>query len=215
MAQFAQIEIKSSSRTAACSPLSQGTRTVVWLQSSTLIWMLIECAVSLYGTVSANSPALLAFGADSFVELLSATVVLLAIVPSFPLTKDRAARLAGILLFVLAGVVALVTLLAFVSGVTPETSCIGIVITLAALVVMPLLAWAKRRTARLTNNRALAADAMQSATCAYLAAITLAGLAINAIWHIHWVDSAAALLALPILIIEGRRALRGESCGCC
>jgi divalent metal cation (Fe/Co/Zn/Cd) transporter len=190
-------------------------RQVAWLQGITLAWMLIECGVSFYGAISAHSPALLAFGADSFVELLSATVVLLAIVPSFPLTKDRAARLAGILLFVLAGVVALVTLFAFVSGVTPETSCSGIVITLAALVVMPLLAWAKRRTARLTNNRALAADAVQSATCAYLAALTLVGLAINAIWHIHWVDSAAALLALPILVIEGRRALRGESCDCC
>jgi divalent metal cation (Fe/Co/Zn/Cd) transporter len=80
---------------------------------------------------------------------------------------------------------------------------------------MPMLAWAKRKAAQRTNNRALAADAVQSATCAYLAAITLIGLAINAIWHIHWVDSAAALLALPILIVEGRRALRGESCGCC
>jgi divalent metal cation (Fe/Co/Zn/Cd) transporter len=190
-------------------------RQVAWLQGITLAWMLIECGVSFYGAISAHSSALLAFGADSFVELLSATVVLLAIVPSFPLTKDRAARLAGILLFVLAAVVALVTLLAFVSGVSPEASCSGIVITLAALVVMPTLAWAKRRTARLTNNRALAADAVQSATCAYLAAMTLAGLAINAIWHIHWVDSAAALLASPILVIEGRRALRGESCGCC
>jgi hypothetical protein len=56
---------------------------------------------------------------------------------------------------------------------------------------MPILAWAKRRTARLRNNRALAVDAVQSATCAYLAAVTLGGLAINAIWHIHWVDSVA------------------------
>jgi divalent metal cation (Fe/Co/Zn/Cd) transporter len=199
----------------ACSPPMKTVRQVAWLQGITLAWMLIECGVSFYGAISAHSPALLAFGADSFVELLSATVVLLAIVPSFPLTKDRAARLAGILLFVLAGVVALVTLLAFVSGVTPETSCSGIVITLAALVVMPLLAWAKRRTARLTNNRALAADAVQSAPCAYLAAVTLVGLAINAIWHIHWVDSAAALLVFPILPIEGRRALRGGSCRCC
>jgi divalent metal cation (Fe/Co/Zn/Cd) transporter len=190
-------------------------RRVAWLQGITLAWMLIECGVSFYGAISANSPALLVFGADSFVELLSATVVLLAIVPSFPLTKDCAAQLTGILLFVLAGVVVLVTLFEFVSGVTPETSCSGIVITLAALVVMPILAWAKRRTARLTDNRALAADAVQSATCAYLAALTLAGLAINAIWHMHWVDSAEALLALPILVIEGRRALRGESCGCC
>jgi divalent metal cation (Fe/Co/Zn/Cd) transporter len=199
----------------ACSPPISMARQIAWLQVVTLVWMLIECGVSIYGAVTANSPALLAFGADSFVELLSATVVLLAIVPSFPLARDRAARLTGILLFVLAGVVALVTFLAFVSGVTAETSCSGIVITFAALVVMPVLAWAKRKTARLTNNRALAADAVQSATCAYLAAVTLAGLAINAIWHIHWVDSAAALLALPILVIEGRRALRGESCGCC
>ena len=61
----------------------------------TLVWMLAECGVSLYGAISAHSPVLLAFGADSFVELLSATVALLAIIPSFPLTKDRAARLAG------------------------------------------------------------------------------------------------------------------------
>ena len=215
MAHVIQTEIKSSSGKAACSAVSQGTRTLVWLQSITLIWMLVECSISLYGAISAHSPALLAFGADSFVELLSATVVLLAIAPSFPFTKDRATRLAGILLFVIAGIVALIASLTLAYGVTPETSCSGIAITLAALIVMPLLAWGKRRIARLTNNRALAADAVQSATCAYLAAITLAGLAINAAWHIHWVDSAAALLALPILIVEGRRALRGESCGCC
>jgi hypothetical protein len=63
--------------------------------------MLIECGVSFYGAISAHSSALLAFGADSFAELLSATVVLLAIVPSFPLARDRAARLAGILLLFL------------------------------------------------------------------------------------------------------------------
>jgi divalent metal cation (Fe/Co/Zn/Cd) transporter len=73
----------------------------------------------------------------------------------------------------------------------------------------------KRKVSKRTNNRALAADPVQSATCAYLAAVTLTALAINAIWHIRWVDSAAAMLTLPILIVEGRRALRGESCGCC
>jgi divalent metal cation (Fe/Co/Zn/Cd) transporter len=201
--------------TATCSSHPHSPRGVVWLQSVTLAWMLAECGVSLYGAISAHSPALLSFGADSFIELLSAAVVLLAILPSFPLAKARAARLAGILLFVLAGVVALVTVLSLLYRVRPETSCSGIAITLAALVVMPILAWAKRRTAKRTNNRALAADAVQSATCAYLAAITLVGLAINAVWHISWVDSAAAILALPILIVEGRRALRGESCGCC
>jgi divalent metal cation (Fe/Co/Zn/Cd) transporter len=198
-----------------CSIPEKTNHRVLWLQSITLVWMLVECGVSLYGAVSSHSPALLAFGADSFVELLSATVVLLAIIPSFPLTNNRAARFAGILLFVLAGAIALLAALALVYRVSPETSCSGIAITIAALVVMPMLAWAKRKAAQRTNNPALAADAVQSATCAYLAAITMTGLAINAIWHIHWFDSAAALLGLPILIVEGRRALRGGSCGCC
>jgi divalent metal cation (Fe/Co/Zn/Cd) transporter len=212
--QFIQTEVHPHRR-RACSPPATMTGTIAWLQGITLVWMLVECGVSLYGAVTAQSPALLAFGADSLVELLSATVVLLALVPSFPLTKDRAAQLAGILLFVLAGVVALVTVLSLLYRVIPQTSCSGIAVTVAALIVMPILAWAKRRTAQRINNRALAADAVQSATCAYLAATTLTGLAINALWHVSWMDSAAALLALPILIVEGRRALRGESCGCC
>jgi divalent metal cation (Fe/Co/Zn/Cd) transporter len=225
VAQHIKAGIHSSSTSMGCSSTANTTpanatsanttHQVLWIQGITLVWMLAECGVSIFGAISAHSPALLAFGADSFVELLSAAVVLLAIIPSFPLTKDRAARMAGILLFALAGMVVLVTLLSLLYRVKPEASYSGIAITLAALIVMPILAWAKRRVARRTNNRALAADAVQSATCAYLAAVTLAGLAINAIWHIHWVDSAAALLALPILLIEGRRALRGESCGCC
>lgn len=215
MALFTHTETHVLNGTVVCSSPPRAARQIIWLQVITLLWMLVECGVSLYGAISAHSTALLAFGADSFVELLSATVVLLALFPSFPLTKDRATRLAGMLLFVLAGMVALVALLSLVYHVRPEVSCSGIGITLAALVVMPILAWAKRRIARHTNNRALAADAVQSATCAYLAAVTLAGLAINAIWNIHWTDSAAALLALPILVVEGRRAFRGESCGCC
>jgi len=66
-----------------------------------------------------------------------------------------------------------------------------------------------------TLDKALAADATQSATCAYLAAVTLAGLLIFAVWHIAWVDTVAALAAIPILVVEGRRAWRGEGCGCC
>src|ERR1700676_2128506 len=92
VAQFIQPDADSGDRTTCSSPATM-TGTITWLQGITLVWMLVECGVSLYGAVTARSPALLAFGADSFVELLSATVVLLAFVPSFPLTKDRAARL--------------------------------------------------------------------------------------------------------------------------
>jgi divalent metal cation (Fe/Co/Zn/Cd) transporter len=79
---------------------------------------------------------------------------------------------------------------------------------------MPVLAALKRRQARRMENTALAADATQSATCAYLAAVTLAGLGIHAVWHLSWIDPVAALAAVPILLVEGRRTWRGESCGC-
>jgi divalent metal cation (Fe/Co/Zn/Cd) transporter len=187
---------------------------VLWLQGVTMVWMLVECIVSLYAAKTAHSVALLAFGSDSVIELLSAGVALLSFIPSFPITKNRAAHWAGVLLFALAAVIALTAILALARGVRPEASYSGIGITIAALIVMPVLAWFKRKAAHATANRALAADAVQSYTCAYLAGATLAGLAINAVSHIHWVDAAAAVAALPILIIEGRNAMRGESCGC-
>ena len=97
----------------------------------------------------------------------------------------------------------------------PETSRLGIGITVAALIVMPILARLKRREARRSNNAALAADAVQSAACAYLALIALAGLGMNALLHIAWFDSLAALAAIPFLLKEGRAAWNGKACGCC
>jgi divalent metal cation (Fe/Co/Zn/Cd) transporter len=97
----------------------------------------------------------------------------------------------------------------------PEVSRAGIAITIAALIAMPILAKLKRREAHRSRNAALAADAVQSATCAYLAMIVLAGLACNAMFHIPWIDSVAALAAIPLLIKEGRSAWKGHACGCC
>ena len=198
----------------ACSSRDT-SRSVIWLQMVTLVWMLVECGVALVSAQRARSPVLLAFGSDSLVELLSATAVLLQFLPAFPLSRTHAARAAGILLFVLSAVVAITGLLAILWGAQPEISVSGMVITLAALIAMPALAAKKRSLARQTNDRALAADAVQSATCAYLAGITLVGLGANAVFHLRWVDSFAALIAVPILLLEGRRAMRGESCGCC
>ena len=189
-------------------------RQVIWLQVVTLAWMLIECGLALVAAWRAQSPALLAFGADSVVELLSATVVLCQFVPAIALSRARAARLAGMLLFVLAGGVTVTSGVALIGGVEPGPSWLGIGVTVAALIAMPLLSGAKRRAARRLHNRALAADAVQSATCAFLAAITLFGLALNAAFSVPWIDPAAALVAVPIICREGRRALRGAVCGC-
>jgi divalent metal cation (Fe/Co/Zn/Cd) transporter len=184
------------------------------LQIITLIWMLAECVIALAAAWRARSPVLLAFGVDSFVELLSAFVVLLQFVPRFTISENRASRLAGILLFTLAGVVTFTSGLALFREIRPETSWMGIGIAITALIVMPVLSRAKRNAGKATGNRALAADAAQSATCAYLAAITLAGLALNAVFHIRWIDPVAALVAVPIICMEGRKALQGEACAC-
>jgi divalent metal cation (Fe/Co/Zn/Cd) transporter len=174
--------------------------------------MMLECGASLWAASRAHSIALLAFSADSLVELLSAVVVLLQFLPRFPLRKAHADRAASILLFLLALVVVIIARLARARPM--ETSYLGIAVTALALIAMPVLAWMKRRQARKINNPALAADATQSATCAYLAAVTLAGLAAYALWHIRLIDTVAALAAVPIILVEARRAWRGEGCAC-
>jgi divalent metal cation (Fe/Co/Zn/Cd) transporter len=209
LVQLGTVRAESNHRTARPS------RTVLWLQLVTLAWMLVECGVSLYAANMAHSAALLAFGSDSLVELMSASVVLSQCIPGIVIAERRANRVAGGLLFLLALVVAATAIGSLALRAKPQTSPVGMAITVAALLAMPLLAWLKRREARRTHHTALAADALQSATCAYLAFITLAGLAINAVFHIAWIDSVAALLAVPILLWDGRSAWRGQTCACC
>ncbi len=174
--------------------------------------MVIECALALFSAWRARSPVLLAFGADSLIELMSALVVLLQFVPRFALSTARATRLAGILLFVLAAVITMSSALALWQQVRPDTSWIGIGVTLAALALMPALSSAKRRAGKTARNAALTADAVQSATCGYLAGITLAGLVLNALLHIRWIDPAAALVAVPVICLEGKKAFEGKVC---
>src|ERR1700678_3480 len=208
------VQIGSQPRTTSCPPV-QRSHAVLWIQGVTLAWMLIECGASLYAATAAHSPAMLAFGSDSLVELLSATLVLVQFSSPTMVSEKKAARIAGALLFVLAAVVASTALLSLALHLRPETSHLGMLVTIAALIAMPILATLKRREARRTNNVALAADAVQSATCAYLALVTLTGLTVNAAFHIPWVDSVAALIAVPILFHEGRSAWQGHACGCC
>ena len=215
MSDFAQLGAEPSETiTARCSPL-RPSAAVLWLQGITLIWMMAECGLSLYAAATAHSPAMLAFGSDSLVELLSAGAVLLQFLPRLSISERNAGRAAGVLLFALALIVCVSATASLVLRLHPETSRLGIGVTLAALVVMPLLARWKRMEARRSGNSALAADAVQSATCAYLAFIALAGLAMNALFHIAWFDSLAALASIPLLLKEGRAAWKGQACGRC
>jgi divalent metal cation (Fe/Co/Zn/Cd) transporter len=215
MPELVQIGIRPSKPATACAPNARPRTQVFWLQGVSLAWMLVEFGVSAYAAITAHSPAMLAFGSDSLVELMSAAVVLLQWVPGVSISERKATRTASVLLFVLAFVVAGTALTSLALRLRPEASRAGIGITVAALFAMPVLAWLKRREALRSGNTALAADAAQSATCAYLALIALVGLAVNAFFHIAWFDAVAALVAIPILIQEGRSAWQGQTCGCC
>jgi divalent metal cation (Fe/Co/Zn/Cd) transporter len=187
------------------------------VQTVTIAWMSVEAAVSLFAAWRARSPALLAFGGDSAIELFSALVVLWRFRASgaHEDAESRAARVAGALLFVLAVYVAITSVASLLSYSEPKPTFLGIAILVAAAVIMPWLAKEKRRLSGATSSAALRADAAQSVLCAYLSLIALAGLSINAIWHIKWADPVAALAVLPLIVWEGREAMRGKHCRCC
>src|SRR5271170_5749614 len=180
---------------ATTLPLSDVSRTVLQLQDFSLIWMSVEALVSLGTAWTSHSPTLLAFGGDSLIELLSAAVVFWRF--RFDLKEARPDRIAGILLFALAGLVILTSVLSFIGYREAQRSLMGIGILLAAAVVMPWLAKQKRRLAAITSSAALKADAVQSGLCAYMAWIALAGLLVNAIWRISWADPLAASAITP------------------
>lgn len=196
-------------------PRKTTERRIVSLQLVTLGWMLLEGSVALAAAWKASSVSLLAFGSDSIVELISSVIVLLQFTSRFHISKVRAARFCGTLLYCLAGIVCVVAVGGLFDRLNADTSRLGIAITGGALLIMPILARMKRDAAETLRNKALRADAVQSATCAYLAALTLGGLLLRWAFGLHWLDQVAALAAVPILIIEARRARKGQTCTCC
>jgi divalent metal cation (Fe/Co/Zn/Cd) transporter len=189
-------------------------RRVIRIQALTLIWMSVEAIVSLGAAWMARSSALLGFGGDSTVELLSAAVVFRRFYhPSQEgKAEERAARIAGGLLFVLAGFVVLASVLALLGRVEARPSPIGIVLLILAAIAMPWLAKQKRQLSAATASAALRADAAESAVCGYLALIALVGLVANAIWRVSWADPIAALALLPLILREGWEAMKGRPC---
>jgi divalent metal cation (Fe/Co/Zn/Cd) transporter len=195
------------------SGLTDISRRVLRLQVLTIAWMTVEAVVSLGAARNSHSPALFAFGGDSLVELFSAAIVFWRF--RFELNEARAARIAGALLFALAGLVVLTSVLNFLGYREARGSPVGIGILLAAAVLMPWLATRKRKLATITSSASLKADAVESALCGYMAWIALAGLAVNAIWGKSWADPAAALALTPLICLEGWKAVKGRPCDCC
>ena len=202
----------SSMSATAPSATADFSRRIVQLQVLTIVWMTVEALVSLGAAWRAQSPALFGFGGDSLIELLSATIVLWRF--RFGLNESRAARIVGVLLVVLAGLVILTSISNLLGYREARPSFLGIGVLLGAAIVMPWLARQKRRLASIASSAALKADGTQSALCGYMAWIGLIGLGANAVWGKSWIDPVAAVALIPLIVTEGWRAVRDSRLGC-
>lgn len=186
------------------------------LEYLTIVWNLMEGIISIGAGLLAGSIALIGFGFDSLIEVSSGAALLWRLHMDAPERREKAEaialKLVGISFIVLAIYVAFDAVKSLIQRESPDASYLGIAIAALSLLVMPYLASAKRRVAATIQSRALQADSRQTDICAYLSAILLGGLLLNALFGWWWADPVAALVMVPIIAREGIEALRGETC---
>ena len=190
------------------------------LEYATVSYNSMEGLIGIGAGLVAGSIALVGFGFDSIIEVTSGAVLLWRLHADVdPARRERAeavsVRIVGICFLVLALYIAYDSVRMLLLREAPERSLPGIALAIASLLVMPILARAKRRVARIIASNALAADAKQTELCMYLSAILLGGLVLNATFGWWWADPAAGLLMIPIVLREGLNGLKGRSCCDC
>lgn len=187
------------------------------LEYLTLAWNLVEAAVAIGAGLAAGSSALIGFGLDSVIESTSGAVLLWRLQEgeSGERREQRALQLVGVSFLLLAAYVAWEAGGTLWRREVPEGSPVGIVLAVVSLIVMPILARAKRKVATELGSAALEADSRQTDLCAVLSAILLGGLLLNALLGWWWADPVAALAMVPVITAESIRALRGERCDDC
>jgi len=196
-------------------------RSAFILESLTLLWVLLEAVVAIWSGWEAHSISLLAFGADSVIEALSACVLLWRLTvelrhgQSFSENAERRARkIAGGLLFALAAYVVLSASWSLWNHRGQEFSLLGLTIAAATIPVMFLLAKRKIAIAEKIESRALRADAMESVTCGWLSFVVVAGLLAQLVLGAWWVDAVTSLGIVYFVVKEGREAWADEQCEC-
>ena len=175
------------------------------LEYATLAWMVAEAAVAITAGLIAASIALVGFGLDSVIELMSATIVIWQLRGEITGQdrETRAVRLIGVTFFALAAYLTIDSIRDLVTQARPGQSIPGLAVTAAALIVMPALAVAKRRTGKALGNRTLVADSAETAFCAFTSAAALLGVGLNTWLGWWWADPAAALIIAALAVKEG------------
>jgi divalent metal cation (Fe/Co/Zn/Cd) transporter len=180
----------------------------------------LEGVIAIAAGLFAGSIALVGFGFDSAIEVISGATLLWRLHSDADESaregiEQRALKIVGVSFLLLAAYVTFDAGKSLIRHEVPEESIVGIVLAAVSLVVMPLLVRAKRKVASAIGSAALAADATQTQICTYLSAILLGGLLLNATAGWWWADPVAALIMVPIVVREGLEALRGEHCSDC
>jgi divalent metal cation (Fe/Co/Zn/Cd) transporter len=177
---------------------------------------LAEGVVAVAAGAAASSTALIGFGLDSFIEVSSALVVIWQFRSRLPESRERLAlRLIAVSFFALAAWIAVDAVRSLLGTGDAAPSPVGIGIAAVSVVVMPLLAYAKRRTGRELGSATVVADSTQTVLCTYLSAILLVGLVLNAWLGWSWADPVAGLVIAAVAAREGVQAWRGEQCDDC
>jgi divalent metal cation (Fe/Co/Zn/Cd) transporter len=187
------------------------------LQYLTITWNSAECLVSIGAGIVAGSIALVGFGFDSAIEVASSLAALWRLARDEDETareraERRTLRIIGLCFVALAIYVAVDAIKALINREAPAASAVGIAVAALSLIVMPVLAHLKRRVATQLDSGALEAETRQTAVCAVLSAILLAGLGLNASFGWWWADPLAGLAMVPLIAKEGIEALRGKTC---
>jgi divalent metal cation (Fe/Co/Zn/Cd) transporter len=191
-------------------------RAGVRLESVTVAWMAAEAVLAIAAGIVARSVLLTAFGFDSVIELVSGGTLLWRLQSEargvgtirMERIERRATVISAALLVLLSAYLVLVGVGGLLGRVHPEGSALGVAVAAAAVLVMPILAWRKRRVNAVIGSAALKADIAETITCAYMAMATLAGAGLNLLFGLWWAEYAAALGLLVFIVVETREALQ-------
>lgn len=189
-------------------------RRIRWIVAGTIAYNMIEAVVAITAGRVASSSALIGFGLDSTVEVLSAAAVAWQFAAPDPERRERIAlRVIAVSFFGLALLVGIDAVRSLLGGAEAEHSTVGIVLAAVSLAVMPALSWAERRAGRELGSASAVADSRQTLLCSWLSAVLLAGLVLNSWLGWSWADPLAALVIAGVAVKEGRDSWRGD--GCC
>ena len=196
-------------------------RRAFWLEWITIAWMVIEAAVAIWSGYIAHSITLLAFGLDSVIELISASVLVWRLNVELrhgqAFSEDaerRASKIGGALLFALAAYVMISGGWSLWTQRAQEFSMLGLLVALVAIPIMYFLAKRKIAIAEQIGSRALRADAVESITCGWLSVMVIVGLTAQYLTGAWWIDSVTSLAIFWFLVKEGREAWSDEECHC-